>query len=50
MMRTESETNARMLRADLDKANVNVAYWQKEFENMKRFYETKIEEKNRLIE
>ena len=38
MMRTETETNIRILRTDLDKANSNVAYWQKEFENMKKFY------------
>ena len=50
MMRTETETNVRILRADLDKANGNVAYWQKEFENIKKFYEARIEEKNRLIE
>lgn len=36
--------------AEIEKANRNSDYWRNEMENIRRFYEGKIAEKNKIIE
>ena len=50
MLKREHENDISLKNAEIRKVQENVNYWKTEFEKVKRFYEQKITEKNRIIE
>lgn len=50
MIRREHENDLNLKNTEIRKVQENVGYWKMEFDKVKRFYEQKITEKNRIIE
>ena len=50
MIRREHENDLNLKNTEIRKVQENVGYWKMEFDKVKRFYEQKITEKNRVIE